>query len=1280
MKPMRNPANLLGRLAHRSRFGLMLAGFLLAMGGSQAATPLADQPLFTNIAVPGNLVLALSVEFPTAVSVAHQGKFVPGTAYLGYFDPEKCYKYHVGTEAGTDLSHFYPVSTAVGRKCTAAGYTDTWSGNFLNWMTMQAIDPFRWALTGGYRVVDTSTTTILERAWATDNSLNGSDANFPLIPTANANALKERPSPSSTDIADHTPLNFSSLKVSVRTRGNKVLFTRTATLTTTDPTNASTAPLHYSQGTAPASDKVHYFYARVKVCETGIDFGREANCKPYASAHKPEGLLQQYAEKIRFSAFGYLNDPTDNIRDGGVLRARQKFVGPNYVNPGSAATDNAAKEWDPTTGVMSLNPDAADAANTAAVFGVPVANSGVMNYLNKFGQEQKSYKRRDPVSELYYGALRYLKNQGHVPAWSNIAADANKARLIDGFPVIQNWTDPIQYSCQRNFVLGIGDTNTNWDRNVPGSTTGANEPPDPPEVTADATVNAVTATNKVGSLQGMGGTLGTTAISSGSYLIAGLAYDANTKDIRPDNAASPNTIGKQTVQTYWLDVLEFGAYTSNNQYYLAAKYGGFKVPEGFDPYTRATPLDEAWWRTNTDTVGAQPRPDNYYTVSQPDQMVEGLTKAFASIASALRAYTTSFSTSLPQVSVAGNASYAAQFDAENWTGEVNAEVLAFDAATGEPSRTPAWSLGAKLATQLAGAGWDTGRRVVTWNPATGAGVPFRAGNVAAAQLTALDTAYRAGVDSTDYLNYLRGERLHEQASTVVGSSKAYRTRTGLLGDVVGSKARPVGPPSLPLSNASNPGYGAFKTTWKERPTVIYVGANDGMLHAVNGALVGDDAGREIFAYVPNALYSGPTATPAVNGLAALGNPTFVHHYYVNATPGVFDIDFNRTVGAGGAADWRSVLIGGLGKGGRSYYAIDVTNPAGMSTEALAAAKVLWEFTDADMGYSYGEPMVVKTLKYGWVVILTSGYNNADGRGYFFIVNPRTGALLEKIGTGVGGAGTPAGLAHVNAFVPDRSNGVADAAYAGDLLGNVWRLDLTSKVAAYPAPTLIATLANASAQAQPVTTRPVIEVDAKTGRRFVMLGTGVMLDNGDVNSTVQNSFYAIVDGKANRFNALADLPAGIAFPITRSKLADNTNVLDDISYDLATQIGWYIELGIGGAGGAGWRVVIDPSSAFGLVTFASTLPNADACNPSGISRIYAVNFGTGKSVLGTGPANLVSYYTDISGVVTDLRFFNVNGVPRLIAGSDKGELKSVPGIFNQPGTLRRLNWRELPVTN
>lgn len=1236
---------------------------------------LADQPLFTNTAVPGNLVLALSVEFPTVVSMAHVGAFAPGTNYLGYFDPSKCYRYYSGTEVGTDLSHFYPVSSATNRKCTATGFTDAWSGNFLNWLTMQAIDPFRWALTGGLRMVDTPTTTILERAWATSNTDNGSDTNFPVVGTTG------RASPSATDIVDHTPLpsTWNAFKASVRTRGNRIWFSNGSLSTSTGGT-----PTAYVQGATLDPSLVYAFYARVKVCEAGEGYSRESNCREYSQGWKPEGLLQQYAEKIRFSAFGYLNDPTDNNRDGGVLRAQQKFVGPNIVNPGSAATSNSRTEWSSVTGVLELNPDATDADNTAAVFGVTVNNSGVINYLNKFGQEQQTFKRRDPVSELYYGALRYLKNQGNVSAWSNIGSDSNKARLVDGFPVITSWNDPIQYSCQRNFVLGIGDTNTNWDFNLPGSTAGSNEPSRPSEVSGDTTVNARTLTNTVGSLQGMGTSLGTATISNGSYLMAGLAYDANIRDIRPDDATKPQTLGKQTVQTYWLDVLEFGNYVNNNQFYLAAKYGGFKVPSG---YTAGAALTESWWRTTTDTTpNGQPRPDNYYTAARPDQMVDGLTKAFASIAAALKAYTTSFSTALPQVSVSGNASFAAQFDSENWTGELVASELSFDVTTGAPSQTPAWSFSSKLAAQLAGTGWNDNRRVISYDRSTGQGVAFRSTGLNATDYGKLDTAYRTGDDKADYLNYLRGQRLHEQSSTDATSSRAYRSRAGLLGDIVGSKARPVGPPALQYSEASNPGYISFKTSSASRPTVIYVGSNGGMLHAIHGALTGTDAGKELFAYVPSALFDGPTATPETNGLAALGNPTFEHRYYVNATPAAFDVDLGRTDGGSGTADWRTVLIGGLGKGGRGYYAIDVTNPAGMTTEALAAAKVLWEFTHADMGYTYGEPLMIKSPRHGgkWVVVLPSGYNNASGRGFIFIVNPRTGALIEKM-TLESTVTAADGLAHLNAYLLDRTDGKADAIYAGDLSGNVWRADLTVPLpASLPATGIdstfsvkaIAKLTNASAQAQPVTTRPLIEVDPRSGRRYVLVGTGVMLDNTDVASAQQQSFYAIVDGKAAAFGVAADLPTGLSYPVTRSGMANNTTLTDNISFDPATQAGWYIELG-SGAGSVGWRVLGDPASAFGVVSFAASLPNSDVCNPSGISRIYALNFGTGTSVL-TNAGALINYYTGIAGMVTDLRFYTVAGKPRLVAGSDTGELRSPDGNFATAGTIRRLNWREVPV--
>lgn len=1243
-----------------------------------SATSLADQPLFTNTGVPGNLALPLSVEYPTAVSVAHiDGTYSTTTtiAYLGYFDPNKCYEYvRVTTETATDVSHFKPVGAATNRTCSGK-----WSGNFLNWATMQTIDPFRSALTGGYRKVDTKDTTIIEKAYA---SGQGGTGNFP------NRTISDTTTPL---VAGATPWSASQVRMRIQGLGTKMRFTVEGNADNNPYSTNGGGEWDGSADIASGSNKSKTFEVaiRVKVCDSSV--GIESNCKKYASGYyKPEGLIQKYADRIRFSAFGYLND-SSLTRDGGVMRARQKFVGPEIVVPGKANTANAAREWDADTGVFVLNPDAADASDTATLFGVPVANSGVINYLNKFGHTG-SYKTYDPVGELYYTALRYFKNLGNVEAYTapGTTDTAAKTVLVDGFPVITKWDDPIQYTCQKNFILGIGDVNTHADKNLPGATGTISEPAKPAEVSADKTVDSVTATNKVGQLEGLGNSLATVVPYNGcctnnAALMAGLAYDANTQDIRPD-LANPSSMPRgQSVKTYWLDVLEFQNYKANNQFYLAAKYGGFRVPDDYDAYGNKTALPEAWWRQNSETVGNQLKPDNYFVASRPDQVISGLTAAFADIASQLKAFTTSFSTALPQVATSGNASYSTQFSAKDWTGEMTASALTFDSSTGAPSLATKWTLTTKLKTQFAGTNWSndtamaTGRRVVTWDDVAKKAVPFRIGSLNTTQKAALNTSFRTGDDSADYLNYLRGDRSLEQSASTTGLP--YRERVQLLGDIVGSKATPVGPPSLPLSDAANPGYSTFKKTWdgttdpaKKRPTIVYVGANDGMLHAIKGSLTDADGGTELFAYVPSALFQGPNGTPSVDGLAGIGNPNFSHHFYVNATPTVYDVDFDNTSGVKtGTPDWHSVLIGGLGKGGKSYYAIDVTDPASMTGESAVAGKVLWEFTDPDLGFTYGDPSVIKTRKYGWVVIIPSGYNNADGKGYFFIVHPKTGALLEKISTGEGSTSSDAGLAHANTFVWDRTDGTADAVYGGDLQGNVWRWDLTAATGAYPAPVKIAQLKDPTGTSpQPVTSRPMIEIQPNKNKRFVLLGTGRLLHTSDILSSQVQTFYAIVDGTGTRFNSSTELPSGVRFPLERSNLVANTDLLTGITSAPATSMGWYVDLGTDN--GIGWRVLSNATSFFGVVGWAAVLPNGDACEPSGRSRIYGVDFGTGKTVLTAGA------YETFSGIVTDLRFFSVAGKPRLIAGSDQGTLSSVQGTFGTATGMRRLNWRELPVVD
>lgn len=1265
-------ANTVGGLA------VALCGLIAWSPSGHAQTALADSPIFASQSVPGNVSLPLSVEYPTVQRVAHTAAYSAATEFLGYFDPNKCYTYTYSaadtgdrTATAAAVSYFQPAEAATAHACTGK-----WSGNFLNWAMTHTIDPFRWALTGGFRLIDTPTLTILEKAWST-----GQGSLFPDKSIAGA-ALVSGATPFGA-----APYNWTQFNLRIDGMGNRMRFTSTGSL--------AAAPSAYTGG-AVAAGTNYVVFGRARVCDPAAAGGVESNCTKYGANWKPEGLMQQYSQRMRFSVFGYLNQD-GNGRDGGVLRARQKFVGPTKPVPGSAAITNGAAEWDAATGVFAVNPDPADATATNTTFApsVSVTNSGVMNYVNKFGETSPSagytFKSNDPVSELYYAAVRYFKNQGNVPEWSSMTGGtaANKTTWIDGFPVITTWDDPIQYSCQRNFILGIGDIYTHADKNLPGAGTGTSlEPTKPALVASDATVNAVTSTNKAFALQGLGApNWDNYSGRNNSAGIVGLAYDSHTKDIRPD------WTGVQTIDTYWVDVLE-APFVANNQFYLAAKFGGFTMPAGYDSYTNTTALTDSWWHTptgspDTNVVGAQLRPDNYYTGGKPDLMIAGLNAAFSKIASQMTAYTTSFSTSLPQVATSGNASYATLYDSNNWTGEVVASDLSFSTTTGDPVLTEKWRFTDKLATQLAGTDWNSAgkRRVVTWNGTAGAqfcsGTPGCSLPMSAAQLTALDTAYTTGNDSANYLNYLRGDRTNEQGTT--GGTKAYRTRTKLLGDIVGSKAGVVGPPSLPLSDGPNPGYGAFKATWKDRPTIVYVGANDGMMHAIHGDVSGTTTpagGTELFAYVPAALYQGPNGTPNVDGLASLGNPSFQHHFMVNATPTAYDVDFSRTVGGTPTTtgNWHSILVGGLGKGGRSYYAIDVTDPVGMSNggEAAVARNVLWEFTDADLGYTYGDPVVAKTLKYGWVVIVPSGYNNADGRGYLFIINARTGALLEKVSTGTGSVANSAGLAYINGFVTDYSDGTIDSVYGGDLQGNLWRLDLTSPTAAYPAPLKLATLTDSTAtqKPQPVTARPLIEVHPDLKKRFVLVGTGRLLDSSDVVSPQPETFYAIVDGSNAHFNAAADLPSGITFPITRAVLAANTNGLTGVNYDPTTQMGWYEELGV--TGGTGWRVISDATSLLGQVAWAAIMPNGDACTPSGNSRVYARDFGTAASVIGTktGTVFTAELYKSVAGLVTDLRYLSVGGKATLISGTDAGTVQKLDTAPATSPGIRRLNWREL----
>jgi type IV pilus assembly protein PilY1 len=1321
------------------------------IGHHASAITLSDAPLYSTVVVPGNLALALSVEWPTATTPAYTTAYSAASTYLGYFDPAKCYEYLYDATTPSS-SYFTPrtYSSTGSHTCTSTSAAPRWSGNFLNWVSMQTLDTFRWVLTGGYRSTDTTTNTVLTKTYA------GFDSSS-VIPNKSITTA-------GTVLSGATPLNtttnpWTTWNSRVRMLGTAVYFTSTGNggSTWTGTGTSYTDYNGHNSYVAAADSKyanpatIYRMFINVKVCDTTVQL--ENNCTAYGSNFKPEGLMQQYALKLRYSAFGYYNH--DGNRDGGVMRARMKYLAPTKPVPGSTAISNAAAEWDATTGVMLTNPDVADAAATvtnaaAAGWAVGITNSGVMNYLNKFGYSAQTYKGNDPVGELYYAATRYFRNLGNVASYSTLAGAGNSAtaaRWLDGFPAITTWDDPIVYSCQKNFILGIGDTYSWYDGNVPGSTLRSGEPGVPAEVTADTTVNAATATNMVGVLEGKTGgtTLGASWNASGrgnTMYIAGLAYDAHTSDIRP------LMDGKQTINTYWLDVHENQNYEHKNQYWLAAKYGGFIVPTGFSTYATGnttTTIPTTAWYTSNDTVpfsgttyrtangisfstdgttSTDPRPDNYFPGNSPATMKAGLTAAFAKIAAeASEQTTTGFSTSDPVQAESGNANYVVSYNPNNWTSTLTGQLITYD-TNGLATFTDVWN-----ATILLNARTSTNRLIVTCCTSAGTGLPFTHSSLSGATLDSR-TDYNSfgsitGVSSSsqsipDYIAYLRGDRSNELVSTTTSSTGKYRARAHLLGDVVNGKLAPVPAPQADYYDVYNPGYSSFMADYGNRATVIYTPSNDGMLHAFDGTVPTSTTstcisslttpstacGKELFAYIPSFAYAG-TTTAADSGLASLGKPSgFTHHFIVDGTPVSADVDFYKTnTPVATSNDWRTILVGGLGKGGKGYYSLDITNPASWTSESAIASKVLWEFTDTAMGYSYGNAAIVKTPEFGWTVIVASGYNNSDGKGYFYFINPRNGALLKKVATPEGSAASPINLAHIQPYIPSKASYLADSVYAGDLQGNVWRLDLTATSDATTtgsttttsssynyALSKIATLTDTSGASQPITTRPVVAADPNSGKRYVLIGTGRLLSDSDVTSTQTQTFYAIIDGTkgyGNFYNSSTSTtsgstvstssgipyPGAVSLPIVRSQLVANTDLLTGIGSSVTEPMGWYYDLGAS-TNGITEQINVHPIENNGIVSFAANLPNGDACNPSGTGREFSVNYSEGITAL-TNSGGAVAYISSSSSIISITSISKPKGkavnFAKTDGTNDQQMTKSKP-------VYKRLNWREIPTAD
>ncbi len=488
------------------------------------------------------------------------------------------------------------------------------------------------------------------------------------------------------------------------------------------------------------------------------------------------------------------------------------------------------------------------------------------------------------------------------------------------------------------------------------------------------------------------------------------------------------------------------------------------------------------------------------------------------------------------------------------------------------------------------------------------------------------------------VNFVRGQRGHE-GFVAKDAVKVYRKRDHVLGDLV--DAQPVFV-KAPFASYSDAGYTSFKDANASRKSMIYAAANDGMLHAfyagtvtVTGsgatAVTTIDAtgGEEAWAFIP---------TMVLGDLYKLADNDYAnkHAFLVDGTPTVGDV-YDST----GAA-WKTVLVAGLNKGGKGYYALDVTDPDN--------PKALWEFkysstcyssgtvsthgADCNLGYSFGKPVITKLANGTWVAIVTSGYNNVngatgDGEGFLYVLNAMTGKIISKTSTGNGDATTPSGLAQVNNFVDNAFlDNTTKYVYGGDNNGNVWRFvinevadDLLTvadeSIAAHAV--LLGVAKDSANRVQPITTRP--ELGEIAGKPWVFVGTGRLLGTPDLTDVYTQSVYGFKDdvtvGQSSTATLYSDLRGALRPLLISPATAANANPAVGASRtvsctgsttECARPSGWVVDLP-----DSGERVNIDLNLELGTLFFASNVPRNTACNIGGYSWLNYLNYRTGLAV-------------------------------------------------------------------
>lgn len=721
--------------------------------------------------------------------------------------------------------------------------------------------------------------------------------------------------------------------------------------------------------------------------------------------------------------------------------------------------------------------------------------------------------------------------------------------------------------------------------------------------------------------------------------------------------------------------------------------------KGYENLKRGTAWPQAV-ADSTDTVydlwhAAINSRGEFFSVEDPDSMVS----AFKKIIDRIGNFTTSASRPAVTASqVDGGTSrevYETEFSSDDWSGDLKKYRIGTAGA-----RTLSWSAKAQL----------SNARTVKMAAASGKELQnFNWTNLSTTQKNFFQINPDSSNNQTDNrgqarIDYIRGDRSNE--GTNPGT---FRTRSSVLGDIVNSAPVVVkgGQYLAYLADRVDgaPGdYYKFQQKVVNRKEMIYVGANDGMLHGFNAT-----TGKEEFAFVPNAVL------PNLYRLTGQTYQSGGHRYYVDGSPVVSDVYFNGA--------WHTVLIGSLRGGGRSLFALDITDPNDV--------KPMWEFTHENMGYSFPQPTVARLHTGKWAVVTGNGYGNQSGaaadKAALFVIDIQTGALVREVI--VDGDTTKAnGLSSVR-LADNDSDGIADYAYAGDLQGNLWRFDLfdakntmstgnpfaTSVIgtalpshinASYGGKPLFKAVDRTTGVAQPITAAPSLVRHPSQVGYLVMFGTGKYFEDsdGNVNTTLGHSVYAIWDRKTKAEKTttppVITRDKLLAQTITQELVTDFNGVKSESRLvsqkepkwyrDGATaqtdenvnHWGWSLELQVGNTKAG--EMVINPMAARGEALILSTLtPSDDPCKDGVEAWLYGINPASGGRTL------FSVFDMDGSGEINSGDTHNGNVISSRKLSSSSGFNLSGDTLFSTgesikvnygPTSSGRQSWQVIPRRN